>query len=123
MQQLGQLEAEVMQRLWSADRPMSVREVLEDLHRERSIAYTTVMTVLDNLHRKGMASRVMDGRAYRYRPVRSREQHTAALMEQILHSSDNRGATLLHFVEHMSPDELAGLRALLPRTACPAEAG
>lgn len=36
---------------------MSVRRVLEQLNSDRDLAYTTVMTVLDNLHRKGIAER------------------------------------------------------------------
>ena len=62
----GELESAVMDRLWAADRPMSVREVLEDLRGERRLAYTTVMTVLDNLHRKGWVTRHQEGRAYLY---------------------------------------------------------
>jgi predicted transcriptional regulator len=122
VQRLGQLESEIMERLWSTDQPVSVREVVEDLRQERRIAYTTVMTVLDNLHRKGLVSRAKDGRAYRYLPMRSREEHTAALMEEILHSSEDRGATLLHFVGQMSPDEVARLRAVLDQFVDP-EAG
>lgn len=119
MQHLGQLESQIMERLWSMDRAVSVRDVVEDLQQERRIAYTTVMTVLDNLHRKGLVSRAKDGRAYSYRPVRSREEHTAALMEEILHSSEDRGTTLLHFVEQMSPEEVARLRAVLDRLGDP----
>ncbi len=102
-----------MDRLWSSDRPMVVREVLEDLQRDRAIAYTTVMTVLDNLHRKSFVVREKDGRAYRYRPTHTREQHTAALMEQVLAGSADRGAALLHFVEKMPVEEIAQLRKVL----------
>lgn len=102
-----------MERLWAWDRPVVVREVLEDLQQDRTIAYTTVMTVLDNLHRKGLVTREMDGRAYRYRPAHTREEHTAALMEQVLAGSGDRGATLMHFVEQMSADEIARLRKAL----------
>jgi predicted transcriptional regulator len=119
VQHLGQLESQIMERLWSMDRAVSVRDVVEDLQQERRIAYTTVMTVLDNLHRKGLVSRAKDGRAYSYRPVRSREEHTAALMEEILHSSEDRGTTLLHFVGQMSPEEVARLRAVLDRLGDP----
>jgi predicted transcriptional regulator len=122
VQHLGQLESEIMERLWSTDQPVSVRDVVEDLRRDRRIAYTTVMTVLDNLHRKGLVGRTKDGRAYRYRPMRSREEHTAAVMEEILRSSEDRGTTLLHFVGQMSPDEVARLRAVLDQLADP-EAG
>lgn len=113
MRQLGQLEAVVMERLWSYGRPVAVREVLEDLRGERTIAYTTVMTVMDNLHRKGFLTREMESRAYRYQPAQSREQHHAALMGQVLAGSRDRAATLLHFLEQMPPEEVAQLRAAL----------
>ena len=102
-----------MDRLWAWDRAVAVREVLEDLQQDRTIAYTTVMTVLDNLHRKGMVIREKVGRAYHYRATQSRATHTAELMEQALSASADRGAALLHFVQQMSPDEAAELRRLL----------
>lgn len=104
-----------MERLWRWDRPAAVREVLEDLQQDRQLAYTTVMTVLDNLHRKGMVLREKTGRAYMYRPTRSRESYTAELMEQVLaRTSDRRGA-LLRFVEQMSEAEVAELRGTLAK--------
>ena len=113
MARLGQLEAAVMERLWSWDRPVAVREVLEDLQEERPLAYTTVMTVLDNLHRKGMVLREKSGRAYLYRPTRSRATHTAELMEQALSGTEDRGTALMRFVEQMSADEVGELRRVL----------
>ena len=113
MRLLGELEAVVMERLWSWDRPVLVREVREDLQKNRAIAYTTVMTVLDNLHRKGFVLREKDGRAYRYRPAQTRERHTAEVMEQVLADSGDRGAALLHFVEQMPAEEIARLRDAL----------
>lgn len=112
MRQLGELEAAVMDRIWSGDRPVVVRDVLEDLQRDRAIADTTVMTVLDNLHRKGFV-RKKEGLAYRYRPARTREEHTASVMEEVLAGSGNRGAALLHFVERMPAEEFARLPAAL----------
>lgn len=113
VRQLGQLEAVVMARVWSADRPVLVREVLEEIQRERDIAYTTVMTVMDNLHRKGVLSREREGRAYRYRAVRSREEHTADLMEEVFATSGDKAATLMHFVQQIDEGELEALRKLL----------
>ncbi len=49
---------------------MLVREMVEDLHNDRALAYTTVMTVMENLHRKGWLRRERDGRAWRYRAHR-----------------------------------------------------
>lgn len=113
MRRLGELEAAIMDRLWAWDRPVSVREVLVDLQRTRSIAYTTVMTVLDNLFRKGLLTRELDGRAYRYRPAKSRDEYVADLLDAALAVGVDRTAALLGFVDRMSPQELAALRRAL----------
>lgn len=110
---LGKLEKLIMDCMWSRSHPVTVREVLEDLQRERNLAYTTAMTVMDNLHRKGMLTREKSGRAYLYRPAVTREQHTAAFMGDVLASGADTTATLLHFFEQMPPDEVARLRAAL----------
>lgn len=127
MRQLGQLEAVVMARVWESDESVLVREVLEQIQRERDIAYTTVRTVMDNLHRKGVASREREGRAYRYRAVRSRAEHTADLMEEVLAASEDKAATLMHFVQQIDDGELDALRELLvppasPKTVAPVRA-
>lgn len=101
--QLGDLEDAVMSRVWQWNRPVTVREVLEDLQRERSIAYTTVMTVMDNLHQKGWVRREVDGRAYRYTAVSTRAAYAAALMNEAWSKSDNPAAALVAFFGMMSP--------------------
>jgi len=111
--QLGNLEKLVMDRIWSWGHPVAVREMLEDLQRERTLAYTTVMTVMDNLHRKGVLTREKDGRAYVYRAAVTREQHTAAFMGDVLSDNVDTTATLLHFLEQMPPGEVARLRDAL----------
>jgi predicted transcriptional regulator len=113
VRRLGELESAVMDRLWAWDRPTSVREVFEDLHRNRSVAYTTVMTVMDNLHKKGVLSRKLSGRAYIYRPARTREEYVGDLLEDALGESSDRTAALLGFVERLSPDEITKLRDAL----------
>ena len=106
-----------MDRLWAAERPLSVRDVLEELRAERVLAYTTVMTVMDNLHRKGWLTREMAGRAYLYRPAASRESYTAGLMSQAFNQANDPAATLVHFIEAMSPEEAAALRQALAHQA------
>ncbi|WP_197521802.1 BlaI/MecI/CopY family transcriptional regulator, partial [Nocardia sp. 852002-20019_SCH5090214] len=44
----GELETVIMDRVWSAQNTITVREVFEDLARDREIAYTTVMSTMDN---------------------------------------------------------------------------
>ena len=102
-----------MTRVWEWNRPVTVREVLEDLQRHRSIAYTTVMTVLDNLHRKGWVRRDQEGRAYRYEAVSTRAAYSAALMHEAWAESDNPAAALVAFFSMMSPEQTAALRDAL----------
>ena len=95
MNTLGDLESRVMQQLWTGDGPQSVREVHAVLVGERDIAYTTVMTVLDRLAKKGLATRQQDGRAYRYDAAQTREQLVAEVMHTALEGSGaerSRGA-------------------------------
>jgi predicted transcriptional regulator len=112
---LGELESTVMDRMWSYRRPASVRDVLEDLKREREIAYTTVMTVMDNLHRKGWLLRELDGRAWRYRPAADRDEYTATLLAEVLASTNDREGALLRFVEQMNERDTEALGAALRR--------
>ena len=112
MRQFGELEAVVMDVLWSHG-SATVRDVLEELRSTRSIAYTTVMTVMDNLHRKDFVAREMEGRAWRYEPVKTREQFTADLMLEVLEGAKDRTGTLMHFVDAISAPELRRLRRIL----------
>ncbi len=110
-----------MTRVWQGNRPVTVREVLEDLQQERSIAYTTVMTVMDNLHQKGWVRREVDGRAYRYTAVSTRAAYSAALMNEAWSQSDNPAAALVAFFGMMSPEQREALqdavRMVSPGTA------
>lgn len=108
-----------MERMWSRSEPASVRDVLVDLQREREIAYMTVKTVMDTLHRKGLLSREPDGRAFRYLPTQTREAYTAAHMGEVLAGGSDRKATLLHFLEQIPAEDLAELREALNRAANP----
>ena len=106
---MGELEDAVMSRVWKWNRPVTVREVLEDLQKERSIAYTTVMTVLDNLHQKGWVRREAEGRAYRYEAVSTRAAYAAALMNDAWSQSDNPAAALVAFFGMMSEEQRQAL--------------
>lgn len=99
-----------MTRVWQWNRPVTVREVLEDLQQERSIAYTTVMTVMDNLHQKGWVRREAEGRAYRYTAVSTRAAYSAALMNEAWQTSDNPAAALVAFFGMMSAEQREALR-------------
>jgi predicted transcriptional regulator len=123
MRRFGELEAAIMDRLWERGRPALVREILDDLRGDRDLAYTTVMTVMDNLHRKGWLRRERDGRAWRYEPTGSRSGYTAALMNEALGTSADRRKALAHFALQMSPHEAAVLRDALDQALRESETG
>jgi len=68
---LGPLERRLLELLWERSDEASVRQVCEAIP---DLAYTTLMTTLDRLHRKGLLSRRRRGRAFHYRPRVSRAE-------------------------------------------------
>src|SRR5215470_11015214 len=109
MPALGDLETRVMRAIWARGKPVTVRDVLGDLQAERPLAYTTVMTVMGNLRKKGWLRRQDEGRAYRYEPLVTAEEYSAALMRQALEASTDRPAALMHFLDELSADEARAL--------------
>lgn len=101
---LGELERAVMEVLWDRGTPAAVRDVARALS-ERELAYTTVMTVLDRLAKKGFVRRQRDGRAWRYEPENSREGYVAQLMLDALSLTGDRDAALTRFARSVSGTE------------------
>ena len=110
MREFGELESAIMDVVWASDRAYLVREVRERLSYNRSLAYTTVMTVMNILYGKGVLCREKHGRAWRYWPTESREEHDARLMAEVLHSGGNEHITMMRFVERVSDEERESLR-------------
>ena len=110
---LGDLEAAIMELLWDSGASRLVREVVADLGPQRPLAYTTVMTVMDNLHRKGWLIRERDGRAWRYAPAVSRQAYTARLMNDALATSTDRAGALARFAEQIAEDDAEALARAL----------
>jgi predicted transcriptional regulator len=109
----GELEAAIMELLWDADAPRLVRDIVTELHPQRPLAYTTVMTVMDNLHRKGWLTRDRDGRAWRYQVAVNRQAYAAQLMNDALEASTDRAGALARFVEQIDAEDAAALAQAL----------
>lgn len=107
----GDLERTVMETLWARG-PLTAGE-LADVHADRDLAYTTWLTVLGRLERKGLLTRTKRGRAHAYAPAGSREDHIAVLMRQALGQAGDRTAALQHFARSMTPAEAEAVRAAL----------
>jgi BlaI family transcriptional regulator, penicillinase repressor len=112
MNRLGELERAIMEVLWQAADPMTVRQVGDRLT-DRDLAHTTVMTVLDRLAKKGFVRRERTGRAWRYRPAESREAYVAELMLTALDQTGDRQAALTRFARSVSGAEAQALRVAL----------
>lgn len=113
MRTMGELEAVVMDVVWTAEEPITVRSVLERVQRQPPLAYTTIQTVMDNLHRKGVLERRREGRAFSYWSTKQRADYMADVMNEVLTDSGDRSTTLLRFVGHMSDSERERLRAII----------
>ena len=103
----GTLEQEVVAALAAAARPMTPADVRDQLGAD--LAYTTVMTVLDRLAKKGVVTQERADRAYRYVPAQTREEMTAAVMLDALSATPDgaaRDAALAHFVGRLGPAAL-----------------
>lgn len=81
---MGELEAEIMELAWAAPGPLAVRDVYEALRLKRAIAYTTVMTVMGRLAKKGLLTVDKSEMTHRYTPALSREAYTAQAVGGII---------------------------------------
>ncbi len=110
---LGELETSVLEVLWAAKAPQSVREVHAALERRRPLAYTTILTVLDRLHEKHVVIREKDGRAFLYAPRLGRE---AFMAERAVSALATRGqpaqAVLMAFLDSVESRDPALLDRL-----------
>ena len=116
---LGDLEMAVLEALWRDSVFVTPREVLEGLKPERTLAYTTVQTVLEKLRRKGWAIRRPDGRGFAYAAEFSREETAARVLRSLLHEAGDVDVALLHFVRQASSRQQDVLRAALSDNADP----
>lgn len=82
---LGPLEQEVMGCVWP-DKTVSVRDVHSCLKKSRKIAYTTVMTIMTRLTKKGFLTRKMQGKAFHYSPKKTKEQTVKKMIRKIINS-------------------------------------
>jgi predicted transcriptional regulator len=116
---LGDLERAVLEHLWtegpSHPEGLTVREVHDVVGVQRELAYTTLMTVLDRMAKKGLVTRERDGRAWRYTAAASRDELTSETMRHAMGelAGTERRNVLLHFLDESTPEEIDELKAAL----------
>jgi predicted transcriptional regulator len=116
MRALGELEERVMTILWD-EHPLSVRDVCARMKRSK-LAYTTVMTTLDRLHKKGVLARTKQGNAFLYLPAIDRSEYQRRVVETALAPMFEQGAApvLAAFVDmaaQVDESNLARLERLI----------
>ena len=116
-EQLTPLELEIMHVLWETG-PANVQTVQQKL--KRDLAYTTVQTMLNILHRKGKVKRTLKDRAYFYKATVSRRQvvgHAVNdLVERLFGGSAESLVMSLVETKHLTPEKLARLNRLLEKS-------
>jgi len=114
---LTRLELEIMNVLWDIG-PANVQAVQQRLDRE--LAYTTVQTMLNILHKKKKVNRALKDRAYLYKAAVSRKQvasHTVSdLVDRLFGGSAESLVMSLVETKHLTPEKLAKLNKLLAGT-------
>ena len=117
-QPLTPLELAIMNVLWETG-PANVQTVQGKL-KARNLAYTTVQTMLNVLHRKGKVKRQLKERAFLYRPVFSRQKAVTQAVGDMLDRffGGSADSLVLSLVEtrHLTPEKLAEIQKLLERT-------
>lgn len=118
-QVLGDLEAQIMEYIWTeTDGPVAAREVADDIGEERGVQHITIVTVLNNLCRKGLLRRERDGRAFLYEPQMSREDYLQQVSREILSGVLRLGPSVavnsfVDVLEELDPKELRRLKKRL----------
>ena len=112
-------EFELMQILWGLGAG-SVKEIWKRVNPERDLAYTTVMTVLDKMRRKGILSQHKRGKAYWYTPTIRREEVLDRVIGHVVETYFNGSRTdFLRFVSQKGSRQAAS--ATPRRSQVPAE--
>lgn len=117
---LGTLEERVMEVLWTRSGAVAVREVCAQLKDGPAPAYTTIMTTLDRLYKKGLLDRHRDGAAFLYEPAMSRDEYRRRIVEStvscLVEQSSDLGPVLAAFVDaaaDLDGESLERLEALI----------
>lgn len=118
---LGDLEAEIMELIWArpANEGITVREIFEILYERRHLAYTTVMSTMARLAKKGLLRVETDEQAYLYTPTFTEEEFVSRFVGHILENLlvSFSGATMERLKALPDPQSATRARQLLDEIA------
>ena len=110
---LGDLEADIMKIVWKANKA-TVRDVYEQLRLERSLAYTTVMTIMGRLAEKGLLDKEPVGNAYVYTPTISEPDFIKRVVSEVLDGlmEEFSEPAISHMVERLGSENETNISRL-----------
>ncbi len=114
---LGELERLVLDVLWDRAE-VTGREVLEEIQKERPLAFTTILTVMDRLLKKGLIKRKKRGGVFVYAPSISRDEFVKQVSEEVLQgildiSASSAASSFVDILYKTSPEEMDRLSRLI----------
>ena len=112
-------ELELMKIVWRHDEPVTVRDVYEELRRQRSVAYTTVLTNMKTLEQKGYLRASQHDRAHVYRPARPKHEVIRQMVADFVTRVFNGAGQplVVHLLEddHLSEDDLRDITQMMAK--------
>ncbi len=116
---LGPLEQEIMNELWKGE-ALSGKEIFEGIRRQRVVALTTVLTVVERLHKKGFVTKSRSATVYLFAPAYSREEFARKVSSEVLReifelSANGAFASFVDAVAERDPVELDRLAKLIEK--------
>jgi BlaI family penicillinase repressor len=113
---LTKQELEIMKIVWGL-RNATVRDVYEALLEQRRIAYTTVMTMMKIMERKGYLKKKLRDRAYVYQPARPKDEVIKSMVREFVNRVFNGSAEplLIHLVQdhHLSEKDVRAITRMI----------
>jgi len=114
---LGDLETDIMEIIWQKGE-LTVRQVYQTLQDTRSIAYTTVMTVMSRLADKSLLVKLKEGNAFLYRATSTREEFTRSTLKKVINElmADFTAPAISQFLDSMEdadPERMEELSRLI----------
>jgi len=114
----GDLEKSIMEILWEHNKGITGREIFDIMKNKKGVAFTTVLTVLERLSKKGLIKRTKKDRLFIYRPAISRDEFIRKISEEVVQglmdiSATHAASSFVDVLEKTSPQELERLASLI----------
>ncbi|MDD5434415.1 MAG: BlaI/MecI/CopY family transcriptional regulator [Nitrospira sp.] len=114
---LGDIEKVVMDVIWNKNEATG-REIFEEVGRDKQLAFTTVLTVMDRLLKKGLIKRVKHDRLFVYTATMSRDDFVRQVSHEVLEgifeiSSGSAASSFVEILYKTNPEEIESLTRLI----------